>query len=201
MKHKKSPLWGDLEGLMSIKKEMAVIALSNSESHPGSYALILEDTDNKKRIPIIIGVAEAQAIAISMERMKPARPLTHDLLKNIMDGLSVKLKEVLIHSVIEGIFHAALILEKEDKTTLTIDARTSDAIALAVRFDAPIYAYENVIEEAGIMSEIFSANSRKGSFSEYTLEELEALLQKLLDKEDYESAVRIRDLIDKRKEN
>lgn len=199
MKHKKVFPLGRFRGAMSLKKELAVIALSNSESNPGNYALILEDTDNKKRIPIIIGVAEAQAIAITMERMKPARPMTHDLVKNILDGLSVKLKEVLIHSVVEGIFHAALILEKEDKSTLTVDARTSDAIAMAVRFDAPIYAFDNVIEEASIMSEIFASNSRKGAFSEYTLEELEALLQKLLDKEDYESAVRIRNLIDKRK--
>lgn len=183
-----------------IKKELAVVALSDSGSQPNSYALILEDTDTNRHIPIIIGVAEAQAIAVTMERMQPVRPLTHDLMKNTLDALGVKLKEVLIHSLIDGVFHAVLHLEKEDKTLLQIDARTSDAIALAVRFNAPITAYDNVIEEAGILSDSFWGKHKKGAFANYTLEELEDLLKKVVEKEDYESAVRIRELI-RRKRN
>jgi uncharacterized protein len=182
-----------------IKKELAVVALSDSVSQPNSYALILEDMDTNRRIPIIIGVAEAQAIAVTMERMQPARPLTHDLMKNTLDALAVKLKEVLINSLIEGVFHAVLILEKEDNTVIQIDSRTSDAIALAVRFNAPIVAYEHVIEEAGILSDSFWAKHNKGSLADYSLEDLEDLLKKVVEKEDYESAVRIREVISRRK--
>ena len=136
---------------------------------------------------------------MTMEHMQPARPLTHDLMKNTLEALEVKLKEILIHSLIDGVFHAVLILEKSDGSPLQIDSRTSDAIALAVRCNAPIMAYENVIEEAGIISDTFWAKSNKGSLATYTLEELENLLQKVVEKEDYESAVRIREMIDRRK--
>ncbi len=175
------------------------MALSDSASQPNSYALILEDTDTNRRIPIIIGIGEAQAIAVTMERMQPARPLTHDLMKNTLDALGVKLKEVLIHSLLDGVFHAAIVLEKEDKTLLQIDARTSDAVALAVRFNAPILAYDNVIEEAGILSDSFWAKHKKGSFADYSIEDLEDLLKKVVEKEDFESAVRIREVIKRRK--
>ena len=187
--------------MSQIKKELAVVALSDSASQPNSYALILEDTDTNRRMPIIIGANEAQAIALMMERMLPVRPLTHDLMKNTLDALEVKLKEVLIHSLIEGVFHSALFLEKSDGTSIQIDARTSDAIALAVRFNAPIMAYENVIAEAGILSDSFWAKHNKGSLADYSLEELEDLLKKVVEKEDYESAVRIRELINRRKNN
>jgi uncharacterized protein len=184
---------------MQIKKELAIVALSDSASQANSYALILEDTETNRRIPIIIGLSEAQAIAVTMERMQAIRPLTHDLMKNTLDALGVKLKEVLIHSLIEGVFHAVLILEKEDGSLLQIDSRTSDAIALAVRCNTPIVAYDNVIEEAGILSESFWATHKKGSFADYSVEDLEDLLKKVIEKEDYESAVRIREVINRRK--
>lgn len=184
---------------MKIKKELAVIALSESASQPNCYALILEDINTKLHIPLIIGIAEAQAIAVCMERMQPTRPLTHDLMKNSFDALHVKLQEVLIHSLVDGVFYANLLLQKEDKSIVTIDARVSDAIALAVRFNAPIMAHENVIEEAGILSESFWGKHKKGAFSNYTIVELEAMLKKVVEKEDYESAVRIRELIKRKK--
>lgn len=185
---------------MSVKKELAVVALSNSESQPGHYALILEETETQRRIPVIIGAFEAQSIAIAMERINPLRPLTYDLMQNIILQLGATMKEMLIYKLTDGIFHALISLEKEDKTQVSMESRTSDAIALAVRFQAPIFAYENVIEEAGILSDVFLAKYKKGSLAEYTITELEELLEKVLAKEDYESAVRIRDLIEKRKQ-
>ena len=181
------------------KKELAVVALSTSESNPGNYALILEETETRRRIPMIIGAAEAQAIAITMEQMKPARPLTHDLFKNTLAALEVELVEVLIHSLVDQIFHASLLLKKNDGTQLTIDSRASDAIAMAVRFNAPIYTFQFVVEEAGILADVFFANNKKGSLAEYSLPELEELLERVLAKEDYESAARIRDLIERRR--
>ncbi|MCC6725640.1 MAG: bifunctional nuclease family protein [Saprospiraceae bacterium] len=180
------------------KRELAVVALSAAESSPGHFALILEDVETRRRIPVVIGQAEAQSIAVCMERMQPARPLTHDLYKTTLEALGGTLKEVLIHSVKGGVFHAKLFIEKADKTLLELDARTSDAIAIALRMGAPIYAFENVVEEAGLMAEVFFGKNRK-SLSEYTLPELEELLRRVLEKEDYESAVRIRDFIEKRK--
>lgn len=182
------------------KRELAVVALSSSESSPGNFSLILEDVETRRRIPVIIGQAEAQSIAVHMERMQPVRPLTHDLYRATLDALGVKLVEVLIHSVNAGVFHARLLLEKPDKSRFLLDARSSDAIAIALRMSAPIFAYADVVEEAGLLTEVFFGKNRKGSFAEYSLAELEELLQRLLDKEDYESAVRIRDLIDRRKE-
>lgn len=182
-----------------VKKELAVVALSSSESSQGNYALILEDTESRKRMPIIIGQFEAQAIAITMERMQPVRPMTHDLVKNILSTLQVTLKSILIHSLIDGVFYSKLSLEKSDGSLIEMDSRTSDAIALAVRFDAPIYTFDSIIEEAGILADIQLMRYKKGSLAEYTLEELEELLAKIIAKEDYKSAARIRDLIEKRK--
>ena len=184
-----------------IKKELAVVALSTSESSQGNYALILEDTETRKRMPIIVGQFEAQAIAVTMERMQPTRPMTHDLLKNVLAALGARLKEVTIHSLIDGVFYSALSLEKEDKSIIEMDSRTSDAITLAVRFEVPIYTFENIIEEACILSDSQLMRYKKGSLAEYTLEELEELLEKIITKEDYKSAARIRDLIEKRKKN
>ncbi len=123
----------------------------------------------------------------------------NDLLKNSMMALGAKLQEVLILSLQDGVFHASLLVQTIDKEILSIDARSSDAIALAVRFGAPIFVYEEVIEEAGLLSEIFLPNLKKGSLAEYNIAELEALLERVLEKEDFESAARIRDLIVRRK--
>lgn len=182
---------------MPQKIELIVAALSTSESHPGSYALVLEDVSNSHRIPIIIGGAEAQAIAIAMEKMQPMRPLTHDLLKSVVDALGGRLREVLIHQIKDGVFCATLTLQTAQGDSLLVEARTSDAIALAVRFNAPIFIYDHVMEEAGILTSSMVGRQKKGSLAEYTLAELEDLLKKVVEKEDYESAVRIRAYIER----
>jgi bifunctional DNase/RNase len=183
---------------MSEKKELAIVALSVSESQPGNYVLILEDLEEQRRIPVIIGQPEAQAIAIAMEQMQPSRPLTHDLLKNVIDALGATLKEVLIHQLTAGVFHARLLLETRDGTLLETDARTSDAIALAVRCNAPVYAFEHVILSAGILADTLIGRQIGGSLASYSLAELEELLEKVIAKEDYESASKIRDYIQKK---
>ena len=183
---------------MAVKKELIVVGLSESKSQPGSYALILEEDDSRYRIPVIIGTFEAQAIAVAMEQMQPARPLTHDLMAQLLDGMGGRLQEMLIHSLVDGVFYAQLLILKPDSKLITLQARTSDAVALAIRCGAPIYAYDTVIEEAGLLADIWQTVQKKGSFSAYSLEELEVLLQKLIDKEDYESAARIRNIIESR---
>ncbi len=185
---------------MSEKKELAIVALSASESQPGNYVLILEELEQQRRIPIIIGMPEAQSIAVAMEQMQPVRPLTHDLLKSTIDALGGILKEVLIHDLLDGVFHARLILQKHDKVMLEIDARTSDAIALAVRCGVPVYSYEHVILAAGVLADSLAGRQMGGSLAKYSLEELEDLLLKVIAKEDYESASKIRDYIDKRRD-
>lgn len=186
---------------MSEKKELAIVGLSSSESQPGNYVLILEELDQLRRIPIIIGMPEAQSIAVAMEQMQPVRPLTHDLLKSTIDVLGGALKEVLIHDLQDGVFFAKLILKKHDGEILEMDARSSDAIALAVRCGVPVYSFENVILQAGILADSMAGRQTGGSLAKYTLAELEDLLEKVIAKEDYESASKIRDYIEKRKED
>lgn len=184
---------------MGEKHELNILALSASETDPGQYTLVLEDSLLKIRIPVIIGHIEAQSIAIVLEKVKPSRPLTHDLLKNALDVLEVQLIEVVIYRFSDNVFYSYLELEKPDGAQFRLDSRTSDAIALAVRYDVPIYSFTSIIEEAGFLSENFPPNSRKGSIAQYTIEELEDLLARVIAKEDYESAARIRDYLEKRK--
>lgn len=185
---------------MSEKRELAIVALSSSESQPGNYVLILEDLDQQRRIPIIIGMPEAQSIAIAMEQMHPARPMTHDLLKSVMVSLGGSLQEVVIHELNEGVFHARLVLKNHQGDLLEIDARASDAIALAVRCGVPVYSFDHIILNAGILANTLPGHQMGGSLAEYSLAQLEELLEKVIDKEDYESASKIRDYIQKRKE-
>ncbi len=184
------------------KIEVNIVALANSESSKGNYVLILEEQKGIRRLPVIIGSHEAQAIAITLERMKPNRPLTHDLFKNTLDLAGVQLKEVLISELVNGVFHALLIGTKADGSPLEVDARSSDAIAMAVRFGCPIFTTEAILAEAGVVldnsSKVFT--TKRGSLSEYSLEELEQLLQQVVAKEDYESASKIQNAIDQKKE-
>ena len=182
------------------KIELNIIALANSESSKGNFVIILEENSGFRRLPIIIGTLEAQAIAIFLEKMQPNRPLTHDLFKSTLDLLDVSIKEVLIHKLEDGVFYANLVGKKADGSTLEIDARSSDAIALAVRFACPIYTTEAILNEAGIIldSPSQSFSNKRGSLSEYSLEELNKLLTQVLAKEDYESASKIRDAIRKK---
>ena len=197
------------------KIPLDIVGLSYSQTQSGAYALLLNESKGKRRLPIIIGGFEAQAIAIEMENMKPSRPLTHDLFKNFAETFEIKLNEVIIYNLVEGIFYAKLICAR-DNNEVEIDARTSDAIALAVRFNCPVYTYEFILNSAGIIMDddlTKESNSTKESkvekpvekqeddFRKKTAEELKDLLQKALDKEDYERASRIRDELNARRKS
>jgi bifunctional DNase/RNase len=188
------------------KVKVEIIGMSYSQSQSGAYALILGVTGENKRLPIIIGGFEAQAIAIELEKMKPARPLTHDLFKRFAEEFGIVIKEVIINKFQEGIFYSLLVCDKDGETTY-IDSRTSDAVALALRFNCPIYCEKSIIDEAGIdmnLEDIEDEPSEpieeKGSmYKNLTLEELEDILQKAVEEENYEEASKIRDEIKKRK--
>ena len=190
------------------KVELKFLRITYSHTHAGAYALILAETHGDRRLPIIIGGVEAQAIAIQVENIKPARPLTHDLFKNVADSLGFTLKEVIINDLVEGIFHAKLVIEQNGHEE-GIDARSSDAIALALRFDCPIYTYEFILGAAGVKVEE-GEDEKEGEGAEKkggkaksvgaaaSLEELRGMLEEALDSEDYERASKLRDEIKKR---
>lgn len=194
------------------KIKLNIIGLSYSQTQSGAYALILNEDEGKRRLPIIIGGFEAQAIAIELEDMKPSRPLTHDLFKDVMDGYEIVISEVLIYNLVEGVFFAKIICEQNGKS-IEIDSRTSDAIAMAVRFDCPIYTYEFILSSAGIIldesGEIASEQNDElnieleetktpTSLSEFSTKKLKTLLEEAIAQEDYEKASKIRDEINKR---
>ena len=183
------------------KIELNIIALANSASSKGNFALILEEHNGFRRLPIIIGSFEAQAIAVSLEKMQPNRPLTHDLFKNTLQEAGIVITEVMISKLVDGVFHATLIGKKADGSALQVDARSSDAIAMAIRFGCPIFTTESIMQKAGIIldnpSKAFT--NKRGSLTEYSLKELEQLLKQVLAKEDYESATKIRDAIEQKK--
>lgn len=197
------------------KIELEIVALSHSITQTHSYAVVLGEVNGLRRLPIVIGGFEAQAIAVALEKMQPSRPLTHDLMKNFMNAFAIDLHEIIICDLQEGIFYSKLVCSSENDT-VEIDSRTSDAIALAVRFGCPIYTYENILESAGIlMEDTTSSGKKKKSKQEVmveensptgnedlktmTLEELNTLLNAVLDSEDYIRAVAIRDEINSRK--
>ena len=193
--------------------------ISYSQTQNGAYALILSEVDGDRKLPIVIGAFEAQSIAIALEKeIKPPRPLTHDLFKNFSDRFDIVVKQVIIHKLVDGVFYSSLICER-DKIEEIIDARTSDAIALALRFQAPIFTYKNILDKAGIylkvnpdkededsednilMDEILAEEIETKSpenFKSKTLEELHNLLDEAVANEDYETAARVRDEISKR---
>lgn len=200
--------------MASMKKiELDIVALSHSVTQSHNYAVVLGEQQGSRRLPIVIGGFEAQAIAVAMERMTPNRPLTHDLFKNALETFSVDLKEVIINNLLDGIFYARLVCERNGEV-VEIDSRTSDALAMAVRFNCPIYTYEFILDAAGVVLEdpeggaakAGSARQRKrpaskgASLTSYSVEELNRLLDEVLSKEDYEQAAKIRDEINRRKE-
>ncbi len=190
---------------------LRIIGISNSQSQTGAFALILGEMASNKRIPIIIGAYEAQAIALEMESMKPSRPLTHDLMVNMMKAFGINLKEIYINKFHEGIFYSVLICEK-DGDILEIDSRTSDAVALAVRFKAPIFCDKEIIDKTAIVIDNepeaeeqeplqgdVPESDREQDWDSFSLSELEMLLQQAVEEEDFEQASIIRDIINKRK--
>lgn len=193
------------------KIKLEILGISYSQSQSGAYALILGESGKKRRLPIIIGSFEAQAIAIELEKMKPSRPLTHDLFKNFASTFNISVTEVVIYKFSEGIFFARLVCFDGIKE-VEIDSRTSDAVAIAVRFQCPIYTYESILKAAGIVlqDEETAANpkvvvkepaEKDASYSSLTLSELETMLMAAIDEEAYEKASRIRDEINKRKKS
>lgn len=203
------------------KVPLDIVGLSYSQTQTGAYALVLGEVNGKRRLPIIIGAFEAQAIAIELEKMTPSRPLTHDLFKTFAETFSINVTEVVIYNLVEGIFYAKLICNDSSQQDYEIDARTSDAIALAVRFACPIYTYEFILSSAGIIlddeSLPSSASENEGELSEEvaeqvsgrddneyhskSTEELKTLLQNALEDEQYELASKIRDELNQRKQS
>ena len=199
--------------------QMKVRGISYSETQTGAYALILNEEKGERKLPIIIGGFEAQSIAIALEQeVKPSRPLTHDLFKSFGERFNINVKQVIIHKLVDGIFFSSIICER-DKIEEIIDARTSDAIALALRFEAPIYAYDSILKKAGFTAAI-SENSKKlsedkwiqnfvteqtgknediGDLKKLSVSKLKSLLTKLVSQENYEKAAKVRDELSKRK--
>lgn len=189
------------------KIELKIIGLSYSQTQSGAYALVLAEKQGSRRLPIIIGGFEAQSIAIELEKMKPSRPLTHDLFNTFVEAVNVKIKEVIIYNLVEGVFYAKIICD-QDGRLIDIDARTSDAIAIGIRADCPVYTFEHILSSAGIqLEDEIEAESTaieseekevKQGLSAVSIEELEQLLQEAIDMEDYERASEIRDELNKR---
>jgi hypothetical protein len=194
---------------------LLINGVSYSQTQNGAYALILSELDGERKLPIVIGTYEAQSIAIAIEKdIKPPRPLTHDLFKSFCERFDIIIKQVIIHKLVDGVFYSSIICDRDGIEEI-IDSRTSDAIALATRFDAPIFTYENILEKAGIIIEIeeydeedkilfkelFSeettlANSE--DFKDKTVDELQKLLKLAVQNENYETAAKIRDEISNR---
>ena len=205
---------------MSLVK-LTIKGISYSQTQNGAYALILNEVDGDRKLPIVIGAFEAQSIAIALEKeIKPPRPLTHDLFKNFADRFDIVIKQIIIHKLVDGVFYSSMICER-DKIEEIIDARTSDAIALALRFNAPIFTYKNILEKAGIflktnpenenkntiLDDVLSSpenygmeesNDSKSSYTKQSLSELHEMLDSAVNDEDYEKAAKIRDEISKR---
>ncbi len=199
--------------------QMSVRGISYSETQTGAYALILSEEKGDRKLPIIIGGFEAQSIAIALEQeVKPSRPLTHDLFKSFGERFEIYVKQVIIHKLVDGVFYASLICER-DKIEEIIDSRTSDAIALALRYNAPIYTYDSILKKAGFTAAV-SGESKKmsednwiqnfvkeqsnqneeiGDLKKLSVSKLKSLLTKLVNQENYENAAKVRDELSKRK--
>ncbi|NJB36151.1 MULTISPECIES: bifunctional nuclease family protein [Flavobacteriaceae] len=204
---------------------LKIKGISYSQTQNGAYALILNEVEGDRKLPIVIGAFEAQSIAIALEKeIKPPRPLTHDLFKNFCDRFGILVKQVIIHKLVDGVFYSSIISERDGHEEI-VDARTSDAIALALRFNAPIFTYKTILDKAGIFLKFSNQDKEEnesddsimvdeilqegetveidsnpsGAYREMTLEELHQELDKAVAKEDYEKAAQLRDEISKRK--
>jgi uncharacterized protein len=204
---------------MSLVK-LTIKGISYSQTQNGAYALILNEVDGDRQLPIVIGAFEAQSIAIALEKeITPPRPLTHDLFKTIADKYEIVITQVIIHKLVDGVFYSSIVCEKEAKEEV-IDARTSDAIALALRFNAPIFTYKNILDKAGIFlnknkqelhsdeeiddddilsePEVYSEEEPQNIYSKFSIQELHNLLEEAIQNEDYEKAALIKAEIDRK---
>ena len=203
---------------MSLVK-LTIKGISYSQTQNGAYALILNEVDGDRQLPIVIGAFEAQSIAIALEKeITPPRPLTHDLFKTIADKYEIVITQVIIHKLVDGVFYSSIVCEKDAKEEI-IDARTSDAIALALRFNAPIFTYKTILDKAGIFlnknkkesysdeiedddilsdPEVFSEEEVENIYSKFSIQELHDMLEEAIQNEDYEKAALIKDEIDKK---
>lgn len=203
---------------MSLVK-LTIKGISYSQTQNGAYALILNEVDGDRQLPIVIGAFEAQSIAIALEKeITPPRPLTHDLFKTFADKYNIIIKQVIIHKLVDGVFYSSIISEKEGSEEV-IDARTSDAIALALRFNAPIFTYKNILDKAGIFlnknkkesysdemdddgilsdPEVFDAEEVENIYSKFSIQELHDMLEEAIQNEDYEKAAQIKEEIDRK---
>jgi bifunctional DNase/RNase len=195
------------------KIELKIIGLSYSQTQSGAYALVLSEKKGIRRLPIIIGGFEAQSIAIELENMKPSRPLTHDLFKSFAESFQVSIKEVIIYNLVEGVFYSKLVCDKNGEE-VEIDARTSDAIAIGIRCECPVYTFEHILSSAGIQLEeeieetselkaddeveVETVEADSNELSVMSVEDLNALMQEAINQEDYERASEIRDELNKR---
>jgi uncharacterized protein len=197
------------------KIKLEILGLSSSQSQTGSFALVLGETEGNRRLPIIIGMFEAQAIAIEIEKIVPNRPMTHDLFKSFANNFHFTVEEIIISDLKEGVFFGKIVCSDGLKKT-EIDARPSDAIAIGLRFDSPIYTYENILAEAGIVLtdeaeeekpepkvekakvKKETTSTKKDDFKNYSVDRLNEMLKDAIDKEDYERAAKIRDELSKR---
>ncbi len=197
--------------------ELVIKGISYSQAQSGAYALILSEQDGQRNLPIVIGAFEAQSIAIGLEEeIKPPRPITHDLMGQCFERFKIVVKQVIIHKLVDGVFYASLICERDEIEEI-IDARTSDAVALAIRFNAPIFTYENILAKAGYTEQTPKGTGQKdndwiknfieeqnpennllNNLPKASTAELKKLLAKLVKKEDYETAARVRDELSKR---
>ena len=194
------------------KVKLNILGLSVSQSQSGAYALVLAEENGERRIPIIIGPVEAQSIAIQLEGLKPPRPLTHDLFKQLANAFDIEITEVIIYKLEEGIFYSELVCIRNEKPII-IDSRTSDAVAIALRFDCPIYTSEEILQRAGIVIEFENEHPQedwhqppseevsrgKHKYEKYTSAELTQMLNNAISAEDYEKASAIRDEINRRR--
>jgi bifunctional DNase/RNase len=204
---------------MSLVK-LTIKGISYSQTQNGAYALILNEVDGDRQLPIVIGAFEAQSIAIALEKeITPPRPLTHDLFKTIADKYEIVITQVIIHKLVDGVFYSSIVCEKEAKEEV-IDARTSDAIALALRFNAPIFTYKNILDKAGIFlnknkqelhsdeeiddddilsePEVYGEEEPENIYSKFSIQELHNLLEEAIQNEDYEKAALIKAEIDRK---
>ena len=196
------------------KIELEIITLSHSVTQSHSFAVILGEKHGNRRIPIVIGNAEAQAIAISLENIVPTRPLTHDLMRDMLFSFEINIEEIIIHNLVDGIFYSTIIC-KHNGETYEFDSRTSDAVALSTRFKCPIYTYESILEQAGVSiditpEELAESTSSKpapaktaptdaNDYTKYTIAELDKMLAKFIESEEYEKAAAIQKELDSRK--